>query len=1075
MVRVEDIRRLLDSRSLKDKLDAMKRVVALISLGRDASLFFPDVVKNVVAPSLDVKKLVYLYLVHYAEEKQDLALLSINSFQKDISDPNELIRALALRVLSSVRVKVILQIVILAINKCAQDPSPYVRKAAAHAIAKVIFLDIPSREVLIEPLAILLNDQSLEVLGSAVAVLDEVAPQRLDLIHPHFRHLARSLPRMHHTSQVAVLCHFLRYSRHNLSPHFSKSGEPSDPDLALLFASVKPILSSQHPSAVIAALSLLRHLTPASTPPDATTLRPLMRLILSSDPGTQYVALRTASDIASTYPSVLLPHLSEFFVSAVDGRSVKSAKLALLARLCETAALPSALGSTPSARKALLAELRSYLHRSDDKALAAGASRAMGALASAHPPSTAIVIGLLVTVVASSSNALVVAEAVTVLRRLLQLHPEAQARALPRLVSLLLIPRGDERAITASDARAAIVWLIAEFYDKVPLVAPEALRLLVRSFAHEEADVKLQILHLAAKVVAWRVAGKHDGHDCGVSSETRIRLLDYVTACALVDVDYDVRGKARLLRKLFVPDENGAEACAFADGAALEPICAVLLRGGRSEAGEVAEGENLGSVTPALMTDGAGRRGHVLVLSSFAHVIGGNLAGCRALPPWATEATSSALRDEEGLAPRTGGGILVPCSVSSTSYPMSSALPGPMSFMSSAPPPVGNSGSASNINFGHPASLAMTNNQKFGTVDPERFYDSGSDDESGSDSSGTTESGSDSESTRELALDANRVASNGKAPAHANDDLSDLLGSSSLSGTRNSTTRSLFDSLDGISSNSAVATFGLVPTTSFVLDGAGKGPQTVVESWNGRGFELTAAFTRESTGAETPVLLTLTSDDKSSLKGVSIKSEVLLFKDRSNEKIVDFEIDSRSAEIHACCLFKGRTAPVSIQLLGDGEKMGEGQIRPTAGQVVRPRQMLTQSAFEAKERSLGGMFGCSTDFSIPPLPGTLASGENMLEMATNHSRQRVTDTSYLTEVLSTGTGLASDGSSEKGLCFAGFLPDQGIAQEMDVLMRLKISKGTPGLSFSVWVGCENVLFSNRLGQIFKRSISSAWS
>ncbi|CDF40323.1 unnamed protein product [Chondrus crispus] len=118
MVRVEDIRRQLDSRSVKEKLDAMKRVVALISLGKDASTFFPDVVKNVVAPSLDVKKLVYLYLVHYAEEKQDLALLAINSFQKDLSDHNQHIRALSLRVLSSIRVRVILQVVILAISKC---------------------------------------------------------------------------------------------------------------------------------------------------------------------------------------------------------------------------------------------------------------------------------------------------------------------------------------------------------------------------------------------------------------------------------------------------------------------------------------------------------------------------------------------------------------------------------------------------------------------------------------------------------------------------------------------------------------------------------------------------------------------------------------------------------------------------------------------------------------------------------------------------------------------------------------------------------------------------------------------
>jgi len=44
---------------------------------------------------------------------------------------------LALRVMSSIRVNVIVPVVILAVRKCAVDASPYVRKAAAHAIPKV--------------------------------------------------------------------------------------------------------------------------------------------------------------------------------------------------------------------------------------------------------------------------------------------------------------------------------------------------------------------------------------------------------------------------------------------------------------------------------------------------------------------------------------------------------------------------------------------------------------------------------------------------------------------------------------------------------------------------------------------------------------------------------------------------------------------------------------------------------------------------------------------------------------------------------------------------------------------------
>ena len=42
-------------------------------------------------------------LFRYAEEKQDLALLSISTFQRALKDPNQLIRASALRVLSSIR------------------------------------------------------------------------------------------------------------------------------------------------------------------------------------------------------------------------------------------------------------------------------------------------------------------------------------------------------------------------------------------------------------------------------------------------------------------------------------------------------------------------------------------------------------------------------------------------------------------------------------------------------------------------------------------------------------------------------------------------------------------------------------------------------------------------------------------------------------------------------------------------------------------------------------------------------------------------------------------------------------
>ena len=85
-----------------------------MATGRDVSVFFPSVVVNIVSESFEVKVLVYMFLVRTADQKPEEALLSINSFQKDLAHPNPRVRALALRVMSSIRIQVIVPVVILA-------------------------------------------------------------------------------------------------------------------------------------------------------------------------------------------------------------------------------------------------------------------------------------------------------------------------------------------------------------------------------------------------------------------------------------------------------------------------------------------------------------------------------------------------------------------------------------------------------------------------------------------------------------------------------------------------------------------------------------------------------------------------------------------------------------------------------------------------------------------------------------------------------------------------------------------------------------------------------------------------
>ena len=62
--RLKEISKLLESRQDRDRLEGMKRVIGGMSKGAPAmEAFFAQVVKNVVAPSIEIRKLVYIYLL----------------------------------------------------------------------------------------------------------------------------------------------------------------------------------------------------------------------------------------------------------------------------------------------------------------------------------------------------------------------------------------------------------------------------------------------------------------------------------------------------------------------------------------------------------------------------------------------------------------------------------------------------------------------------------------------------------------------------------------------------------------------------------------------------------------------------------------------------------------------------------------------------------------------------------------------------------------------------------------------------------------------------------------------------
>ena len=121
-----------------------------------------------------------MYLTHYSSHSattRELSLLSINTFQKDLSSEEQLVRAMSLRCLTSICVLDILPIQVMAVERCSTDSSPYVRKCGANAVCKVWKYagekDAATKAQLLRVVQRLLEDKSTMVMGSAVCAFSE--------------------------------------------------------------------------------------------------------------------------------------------------------------------------------------------------------------------------------------------------------------------------------------------------------------------------------------------------------------------------------------------------------------------------------------------------------------------------------------------------------------------------------------------------------------------------------------------------------------------------------------------------------------------------------------------------------------------------------------------------------------------------------------------------------------------------------------------------------------------------------------------------------------------------------------
>lgn len=169
----QGLRSAISERDTAKMKENIKRVIGYMTLGIDMSRLFSEMVMAAQLGDIVQRKMVYLYLTTYAKDSGDLAILTINTLQKDTRDVDPSVRGLALRSMCSMQIANISEYLAPASAAGLSDGSGYVRKSAVMGVLKLYNLvaDISSFEVTLRQL--LRTDPDPNVVSNVIIVLDE--------------------------------------------------------------------------------------------------------------------------------------------------------------------------------------------------------------------------------------------------------------------------------------------------------------------------------------------------------------------------------------------------------------------------------------------------------------------------------------------------------------------------------------------------------------------------------------------------------------------------------------------------------------------------------------------------------------------------------------------------------------------------------------------------------------------------------------------------------------------------------------------------------------------------------------
>ncbi|KAL0331284.1 UNVERIFIED_CONTAM: Beta-adaptin-like protein C [Sesamum angustifolium] len=529
---IPELKEELNSQYKDKRKDAVKKVIAAMTVGKDVSSLFTDVVNCMQTENLELKKLVYLYLINYAKSQPDLAILAVNTFVKDSQDPNPLIRALAVRTMGCIRVDKITEYLCDPLQHCLKDDDPYVRKTAAICVAKLydINAELVEDRGFLDALKDLISDNNPMVVANAVAALAEIQESTSRAIFEITSHtltkLLTALNECTEWGQVFILDALSKYKAAD-AREAENIVERVTPRLqhancAVVLSAVKMILLQME---LITSTDIVRNLCKKMAPPLVT--------LLSAEPEIQYVALRNINLIVQKRPTILAHEIKVFFCKYNDPIYVKMEKLEIMIKLASDRNIDQ-----------VLLEFKEYATEVDVD-FVRRAVRAIGRCAIKLERAAERCISVLLELIKIKVN-YVVQEAIIVIKDIFRRYPNTYESIIATLCESL-------DTLDEPEAKASMIWIIGEYAERIDN-ADELLESFLETFPEEPSQVQLQLLTATVKLFLKK------------PTEGPQQMIQVVLNNATVETDNpDLRDRAYIYWRLLSTDPEAAKDVVLAE------------------------------------------------------------------------------------------------------------------------------------------------------------------------------------------------------------------------------------------------------------------------------------------------------------------------------------------------------------------------------------------------------------------------------------------------------------------------------------------------------------------------------